>query len=69
MVLLIALLQYLFAPKVAEAMRQRAIMLCRAFTSTESQGMSMQVCTFQPRFPFMQQYLNVKALLGGISRE
>lgn len=41
-VLLILLLQYLFAPKIADAMRQRAIMLCRAFTTTESQGMNVR---------------------------
>ena len=42
-VLLVLLLQYLFAPKIAEAMRQRAIMLCRAFTTTESQGIHFRV--------------------------
>lgn len=42
-VILALLTQYLLAPKVAEAMRQRAIMLCRAFTTTESQGVKYRV--------------------------
>lgn len=43
LVILALLTQYLLAPKIAESMRQRAIMLCRAFTTTESQGIKMRV--------------------------
>ena len=43
LVILALLTQYLLAPKIAESMRQRAIMLCRAFTTTESQGVKFRV--------------------------
>ena len=41
--IVVLLLQYALAPKMAEAMRQRAIMLCRAFTTTEAQRMKSKV--------------------------
>ena len=41
--LLALLLQYLVAPKVAESMRQKAIMLCRALTTTESASIKSRV--------------------------
>ena len=39
------LLQYLLAPKIAETMRQRAIMLCRALTTTESQALKKEMAS------------------------
>lgn len=42
-VLLALLVQYLVAPKVAESMRQKAIMLCRALTTTETAIMKVRV--------------------------
>ena len=45
-VILALLTQYLLAPKIAESMRQRAIMLCRAFTTTESQGVKVRVSSY-----------------------
>ena len=48
MVLVGLLLQYLLAPKIAETMRQKAIMLCRALTTTETQALKKERVKLKP---------------------
>lgn len=74
-ILLVLLLQYLLAPKVAKSMRQKAIMLCRAFTTTESQGMHTRVSPSETGYPSLQTvhetcgFLKISQMLSYESRQ